>query len=149
MAQTKLDLRQRTATLQEYLKDARSNVSIDSLLDTIIALYADLQGLKDNKNAELFNSKCQWNSFFFLRAKIKIDSSLILVHLATQEIQRKRLNPDDFQQIQILGRGAFGTVQLVRQKDTGNLFAMKTLNKFEMVQKWKKNVSSLTVVLKL
>ena len=40
---------------------------------------------------------------------------------------------DDFEQIKILGRGAFGTVDLVRRKNTGQVYAMKTLSKFEMV----------------
>lgn len=41
---------------------------------------------------------------------------------------------DDFEQMKILGRGAFGTVDLVRRKNTGQIYAMKTLSKFEMVQ---------------
>ena len=34
---------------------------------------------------------------------------------------------------QVIGRGAFGEVQLVRHKPTRNVYAMKLLNKFEMV----------------
>jgi len=36
---------------------------------------------------------------------------------------------DDFTEITMLGQGAFGKVMLVRQKDTGELFAMKLMDK--------------------
>jgi hypothetical protein len=34
----------------------------------------------------------------------------------------------------VIGRGAFGTVDLVRLKASGQVYAMKTLSKFEMVK---------------
>ncbi|ORY51050.1 Pkinase-domain-containing protein [Rhizoclosmatium globosum] len=36
---------------------------------------------------------------------------------------------EDFDAVQVIGRGAYGKVFLVRQKDTGDLFAMKVLKK--------------------
>jgi serine/threonine protein kinase len=39
----------------------------------------------------------------------------------------------DFDIIKVIGRGAFGEVQLVRHKNTQRVYAMKLLNKFEMV----------------
>ena len=57
-----------------------------------------------------------------------------LVHASAHDIQNKRMHFDDFEQMKILGRGAFGTVDLVRRKNTGQVYAMKTLSKFEMVQ---------------
>lgn len=56
-----------------------------------------------------------------------------LVQNPTQEIRQKRINFNDFESIKIIGRGAFGTVDLVRLKLSGQLYAMKTLSKFEMV----------------
>ena len=58
---------------------------------------------------------------------------LVLVHASTRDIREKRVNFDDFETIKIIGRGAFGTVDLVRRKGTGQVYAMKTLSKFEMV----------------
>lgn len=58
---------------------------------------------------------------------------LWLVYTSTREIRDKRVNFDDFETIKIIGRGAFGTVDLVRRKATGQVYAMKTLSKFEMV----------------
>jgi serine/threonine protein kinase len=57
-----------------------------------------------------------------------------IVHTSTREIREKRVNFDDFEAIKIIGRGAFGTVDLVRRKATGQVYAMKTLSKFEMVK---------------
>ena len=36
---------------------------------------------------------------------------------------------DDFDTIRAIGRGAFGKVLLVKKRDTGEVFAMKTLRK--------------------
>ncbi|MES1915893.1 MAG: hypothetical protein MHM6MM_007777, partial [Cercozoa sp. M6MM] len=49
--------------------------------------------------------------------------------------RRKKLNKDDFQVIDIIGRGAFGEVKVVRKLDTNEVFAMKTMRKKEMIQK--------------
>ncbi len=39
----------------------------------------------------------------------------------------------DFNVIKVIGRGAFGEVQLVRHKSTKKVYAMKLLSKYEMV----------------
>ena len=44
-----------------------------------------------------------------------------------------RIKSDDFNLIKVIGRGAFGEVQLVRHKSTKKVFAMKLLSKYEMV----------------
>jgi serine/threonine protein kinase len=41
----------------------------------------------------------------------------------------KRVGFDDFEIVRLIGRGTYGLVQLVRQRETGKLFAMKTMNK--------------------
>lgn len=53
----------------------------------------------------------------------------------SREIQTYRMNPDDFNVLKVIGRGAFGEVQLVRHKSTNNLYAMKRLSKFEMIKR--------------
>ena len=45
----------------------------------------------------------------------------------------KRINLNDYKIIKTIGRGAFGKVQLVRFKENNQVYAMKTLSKFEMV----------------
>ncbi|PIK62688.1 hypothetical protein BSL78_00382 [Apostichopus japonicus] len=46
-----------------------------------------------------------------------------------------RLNRDDFETLEVIGRGAFGQVSVVKMKDTGEVFAMKLLNKWEMLKR--------------
>jgi len=48
---------------------------------------------------------------------------------------RKQVTISDFDRITKIGRGAFGTVWLCKQRDTGAIFAMKQMNKNEMVCK--------------
>jgi len=42
---------------------------------------------------------------------------------------------DHFQIMKVIGRGSFGKVYLVRKKDTGELFAMKSLKKDVILRK--------------
>ena len=44
-----------------------------------------------------------------------------------------RMKPSDFRVIKVIGRGAFGEVQLVRHNSTKKVYAMKLLSKYEMV----------------
>lgn len=50
-------------------------------------------------------------------------------------LRRTRLSPDDFLTVKVIGKGAFGEVRLVQKKDTGKIYAMKTLLKSEMHKK--------------
>ena len=42
---------------------------------------------------------------------------------------------EDFHTVKVIGKGAFGEVRLVQKKDTGKIYAMKTLLKSEMFNK--------------
>ena len=66
--------------------------------------------------------------------------SQVLDHLASLESEhvrswRKKMSVDAFEQMDIIGRGAFGEVRLVRERESGNVYAMKKLRKSEMVSK--------------
>lgn len=50
-------------------------------------------------------------------------------------LRRQRLTADDFEHLTIIGRGAFGEVRIVREKNTGRLMAMKKLKKEDMVRR--------------
>ncbi|CBY23952.1 unnamed protein product [Oikopleura dioica] len=50
-------------------------------------------------------------------------------------LTRRKMNIDQFTTVKQLGKGAFGTVSLVRKKDTGAYYALKMLNKKEVVQR--------------
>lgn len=50
------------------------------------------------------------------------------------DVYKMRMRTDDFTLIKVIGRGAFGEVQLVRHKSTQKVYAMKLLSKFETVR---------------
>ena len=51
-----------------------------------------------------------------------------------EELYRLRVTKDEFQVIRVIGRGGFGDVEVVRHKNTNEIYAMKTLKKKEMLQ---------------
>lgn len=50
-------------------------------------------------------------------------------------LRRTRLALEDFHTVKVIGKGAFGEVRLVQKRDTGKIYAMKTLLKSEMYKK--------------
>ena len=50
-------------------------------------------------------------------------------------LKRTRLGIDDFVTLQVIGKGAFGEVRLVQKKDSGNVFALKSMKKSEMINR--------------
>lgn len=50
-------------------------------------------------------------------------------------LRRTKLGLDDFRTVKVIGKGAFGEVRLVQKIDTGKIYAMKTLQKSEMLKK--------------
>lgn len=50
-------------------------------------------------------------------------------------LKRTKLVLEDFITVKVIGKGAFGEVRLVQKKDTGKIYAMKTLLKSEMFNK--------------
>ena len=50
-------------------------------------------------------------------------------------LKRERITAADFETIKTIGHGAFGVVRLVREKTTGELFAMKILKKSETLRR--------------
>ena len=47
----------------------------------------------------------------------------------TQELAPKKFTLNDFDQLGVIGRGSFGQVRLVRHLLTGQLYALKTIQK--------------------
>lgn len=50
---------------------------------------------------------------------------------AIKELKQLRVNVTDFEIKDVIGRGHFGEVHLVKEKQTGDVYAMKTLRKFD------------------
>lgn len=53
---------------------------------------------------------------------------------SVNNIKQLRLSRDDFEILKVIGRGAFGIVCVVRMVATSKVYAMKILNKWEMLK---------------
>ena len=60
---------------------------------------------------------------------------IILVKPVASCVKNLRLARDDFEIIKVIGRGAFGEVCVVKMKGSDKVFAMKILNKWEMLKR--------------
>lgn len=102
--------------LLRQLLDPKSPLNIESLLDTITALVTD----------------CKIP--VLLRMK-SIDNFIKRYEKVVEGLSRVRLKGSDFRQLKVIGRGAFGEVQLVRHTKTNTVYAMKVLNKDDMIKR--------------
>ncbi|XP_053607827.1 rho-associated protein kinase 1 isoform X2 [Plodia interpunctella] len=106
----------RLRLLEERLCDPRSAGNVDCLLDTVTALVSDCDhpAIRRMKNVEAYTSR--YEEF-------------------ASEVVDLRMKAADFDLIKVIGRGAFGEVQLVRHKSTHQVYAMKLLSKVEMIKR--------------
>ncbi|CRL04166.1 CLUMA_CG017277, isoform A [Clunio marinus] len=91
-------------------------LSVESLLDCLIVLY----------------DECQNSS---LRREKTVSDFLELLKPSVYNIKQLRLTRDDFEILKVIGRGAFGIVCVVRMVITNKVYAMKILNKWEMLKR--------------
>uniref|UniRef100_A0A8C6T9R8 non-specific serine/threonine protein kinase n=1 Tax=Neogobius melanostomus TaxID=47308 RepID=A0A8C6T9R8_9GOBI len=98
------------------LKDPKSEINTDCLLDGLDALVYDLD-------------------FPALRKNKSIDNFLNRYKETISKIRDLRMKAEDYEVVKVIGRGAFGEVQLVRHKATSKVYAMKLLSKFEMIKR--------------
>ncbi|KAI5705422.1 hypothetical protein M8J75_014857 [Diaphorina citri] len=110
------DRKRRLKYLEEKIQDPRSVINVDCLLDTVQALVADCEhhNVKRMKNVEAFMHRYDQ---------------------VAREVCKNRMKTEDFELIKVIGRGAFGEVQLVRHISTKRVYAMKLLSKFEMIKR--------------
>uniref|UniRef100_A0A8C2XTE5 Rho-associated protein kinase n=1 Tax=Cyclopterus lumpus TaxID=8103 RepID=A0A8C2XTE5_CYCLU len=106
----------RLKKLEDMIREPRSAINLESLLDSLNALVLDLDypSLRKNKNIETFLNRYE------------------AVIRQTRDLQMKS---EDFDRVKVIGRGAFGEVQLVRHKASQKVYAMKVLSKFEMIKR--------------
>uniref|UniRef100_A0A8C3T9C5 non-specific serine/threonine protein kinase n=1 Tax=Chelydra serpentina TaxID=8475 RepID=A0A8C3T9C5_CHESE len=98
------------------IRDPRSPVNVESLLDGLNSLVLDLDfpALRKNKN---------------------IDNFLNRYEKIVEKIRALQMKAEDYDVVKVIGRGAFGEVQLVRHKTSQKVYAMKLLSKFEMIKR--------------
>ncbi|XP_054871864.1 serine/threonine-protein kinase MRCK alpha isoform X8 [Amphiprion ocellaris] len=91
-------------------------LSVETLLDILVCLYDECNNspLRREKNILEF---LDWAKPF------------------TSKVKQMRLHKEDFEILKVIGRGAFGEVAVVKVKNTDKVFAMKILNKWEMLKR--------------
>ncbi|XP_071334725.1 serine/threonine-protein kinase MRCK alpha isoform X2 [Trachinotus anak] len=111
----------RLKKLEKLILDgpAQSNgqcLSVETLLDILVCLYDECNNspLRREKNILEF---LEWAKPF------------------TSKVKQMRLHKEDFEILKVIGRGAFGEVAVVKVKNTDKVFAMKILNKWEMLKR--------------
>ncbi|KAM6965746.1 serine/threonine-protein kinase MRCK alpha isoform 3-T3 [Aplochiton taeniatus] len=111
----------RLKKLEKLILDgpAQSNgqcLSVEALLDILICLYDECNNspLRREKNILEF---LDWAKPF------------------TSKVKQMRLHKEDFEILKVIGRGAFGEVAVVKVKNADKVFAMKILNKWEMLKR--------------
>lgn len=82
----------------------------DSLLDALLALYEECsrEQLRRDKNVALFLEKYRG---------------------VVTELRKLRVSIADFEVKTVIGRGHFGDIHMVKEKATGDIYAMKVLRK--------------------
>ncbi|KAJ8333083.1 hypothetical protein SKAU_G00419790 [Synaphobranchus kaupii] len=95
-----------------HLLIMKTKFSLDSM--NALVLDLDYPALRKNKNIETFLNRYE-----------KVMGTI-------RELQMKS---EDFDRVKVIGRGAFGEVQLVRHKASQKVYAMKLLSKFEMIKR--------------
>lgn len=110
----------RLKKLEQLLLDGHqknaSSLSVETLLDILVCLYNECSSspLKREKHVTEF---LEWVKPF------------------TTTVKEMRLHRDDFEMLKVIGRGAFGEVAVVKMKNTERVYAMKILNKWEMLKR--------------
>uniref|UniRef100_A0A4W3IVG1 non-specific serine/threonine protein kinase n=1 Tax=Callorhinchus milii TaxID=7868 RepID=A0A4W3IVG1_CALMI len=110
----------RLKKLEQLLLNAsqknESSMSVETLMDILICLY----------------NECSTSP---LRREKYIAEFLEWAKPFTSTVKELRLHRDDFEMLKVIGRGAFGEVAVVKMKNTERVYAMKILNKWEMLKR--------------
>nr|XP_056709924.1 serine/threonine-protein kinase MRCK alpha isoform X6 [Euleptes europaea] len=111
----------RLRQLEQFILDGPTQTngqcfSVETLLDILICLYDECNNspLRREKNILEY---LEWAKPF------------------TFKVKQMRLHKEDFEILKVIGRGAFGEVAVVKLKNTDKVFAMKILNKWEMLKR--------------
>ncbi|XP_058468749.1 serine/threonine-protein kinase MRCK beta isoform X3 [Solea solea] len=109
----------RLKRLEELLLEQKAAgcLSVEALLDLLLCLYTECSTSGPLKREKHVTDFLQWVKPF------------------TTTVRDMRLHRDDFEMLKVIGRGAFGEVAVVKMKHTERVYAMKILNKWEMLKR--------------
>ncbi|XP_072165583.1 serine/threonine-protein kinase MRCK alpha-like [Diadema setosum] len=91
-------------------------LSLESLLDVLVLLHDECSSSTLRREKSMTN--------FIEWAKKPV-----------HRVKELRLHREDFETLKIIGRGAFGEVAVVKLRNTDDVYAMKLLNKWEMLKR--------------
>ncbi|KAK1555753.1 hypothetical protein Q3G72_030919 [Acer saccharum] len=94
-----------------------------------------LQGLQDRKERRQTLQMRAQQAAMSTEEQEEMLRSLERRETEYMRVQRRKIGIDDFEQLTLIGKGAFGEVRLCRGKVTGEIFAMKKLKKSEMLSR--------------
>uniref|UniRef100_A0A8B9PUR6 Serine/threonine-protein kinase MRCK beta n=1 Tax=Apteryx owenii TaxID=8824 RepID=A0A8B9PUR6_APTOW len=94
-----------------------SVLSVETLLDLLVGVYAECSRDSPLRRDRYVCDFLEWARPF------------------TKLVKEMQLHRDDFEIIKVIGRGAFGEVAVVKMKCTERIYAMKILNKWEMLKR--------------
>uniref|UniRef100_A0A673CH11 non-specific serine/threonine protein kinase n=1 Tax=Sphaeramia orbicularis TaxID=375764 RepID=A0A673CH11_9TELE len=114
-SQTESSRQLHTEKMSLCLKQKKKSQTVH-ISDSINALVLDLDypALRKNKNIETFLHRYE---------------------KVIGQVRNLQMKSEDFDRVKVIGRGAFGEVQLVRHKASQKVYAMKLLSKFEMIKR--------------
>jgi len=69
------------------------------------------------------------------RNKKEMVKGALRLKLMYKKVASKPLSANDFELLKVVGKGSFGKVMQVRKKDTNRIYAMKVLNKKDIVER--------------
>ncbi|KAM9225322.1 myotonin-protein kinase isoform 2-T2 [Dugong dugon] len=105
----------RLRQLQQLVLDP-SFLGLESLLDLLLGVHQEL-GTSDLAQDKYVVNFLEWAEPIAARLK------------------EVRLQRDDFEILKVIGRGAFSEVAVVKMKQTGQVYAMKIMNKWDMLKR--------------
>ncbi|XP_036038745.1 myotonin-protein kinase isoform X6 [Onychomys torridus] len=105
----------RLGQLQELVLDP-SFLGLEPLLDLLLGVHQEL-GASHLAQDKYVADFLQW------------------VEPIAARLKEVRLQRDDFEILKVIGRGAFSEVAVVKMKQTGQVYAMKIMNKWDMLKR--------------
>ncbi|XP_010540639.1 PREDICTED: serine/threonine-protein kinase 38-like [Tarenaya hassleriana] len=96
---------------------------------------AQLKNLQERKERRCILEKNLADADVPVEEQMNILKNFEKKEMEYMRLQRHKMGVDDFEQLSIIGRGAFGEVRICREKSTGNVYAMKKLKKSEMLRR--------------
>ncbi|MCJ8742572.1 hypothetical protein PDJAM_G00083570 [Pangasius djambal] len=95
---------------------AHSPVGLQTLLDLLVGVYQEFQS-SDTARDRYIRRFLQW------------------AEPLVSQVKKTRIKRDDFNILKVIGRGTFSEVAVARMRDTQQVYALKIMNKWDMLKR--------------